>query len=92
VEDKTITEKIPGGKREPIEIGREQIKEAVRNYIEEKSKTNKQITYHYTTKAVREELSLKEEKEIDDDIWTIALDIGDDYCKRKTTKTIYFEE
>lgn len=91
VEDKDITEKIPDEKREPIEIGREQIKEVVRNYIEEKSKTNKQITYHYTTKAVREELSLKEEKEIDDDIWTIALDIGDDYCERKTTKTIYFE-
>ncbi|TFF63638.1 MAG: hypothetical protein EU521_00850 [Promethearchaeota archaeon] len=77
-------------KVEPIEIGREQIKRAVKNYIEEKSRTNKQITYHYTTQAVRDELNIEEDKEVDDDIWAIALDIGKDYCVKQTPKTIYF--
>jgi len=78
-------------KREPIEVGFEKIKEAVKNYIIDKSRNNKQITYHYTTKSIREDLNLEESKELDNDIWTIALDIGNNYSVRQTSKTIYFK-
>ena len=85
------TQELIPKKREPLEVGVEKIKQAVKNYIIDKSKTNKQITYHYTTKAIREELNLEESKELDDDIWTIALDIGNNYSVNQTTKTIYFQ-
>jgi len=85
------TTNIPKSKREPIEIGFEKIKDAVQKYIIEKSSTNKQITYHYTTKAIRDDLNLEESKDLDDDIWTYALDIGKKYSIRQTAKTIYFE-
>ena len=83
--------KTPPSKRKPIEVGFEKIKQAVKNYIIDKSKNNKQITYHYTTKAIRDDLNLDESKELDDDIWTIALDIGKNYSIRQTSKTIYFQ-
>ena len=78
-------------KREPIEVGFERIKQAVKNYIISKSKNNKQITYHHTTKAIRDNLNLDESKELDNDIWTIALDIGKNYSTRQTSKTIFFD-
>jgi predicted RecB family nuclease len=69
-----------------------EIEVAVQSYIEEKSKTNKQITRHSIIQAVREKLNLKEDKELDDNIWKNALEIGEDYGVRKTANTLYFEE
>ena len=87
----SIPEQSPSIKKDPLEVSRGQIKIAVKNYLIEKSKENKQVTYKYTTSAIREVLDLKESKEINDDIWTIALNISPDYSIKQTAKTIYFK-
>ncbi|MCK4687957.1 MAG: hypothetical protein KAT66_07490, partial [Candidatus Lokiarchaeota archaeon] len=81
----------PITQRSPIEIGLEQVKNSVQNYISEKSKTNKQITCANTIKAIKKLLKLAEsEKTWDEDIWTTAIDLSKSICVRTTPKTIYF--
>lgn len=75
-----------------VEIGREQIKSVVEKYIENKSKTNKQINSSNTIKAIHKILNLEEgDIKWDDEIWAFAINIGKRFCVRHTLKTIYFE-
>lgn len=75
-----------------VEIGLEQIKSVVRKYVEEKSKTNKQITLSNTIKAIHKSLNLEEtDKKWDDDIWGFAVNMSKNLCVKQTIKTIYFK-
>ena len=74
-----------------IEIGPEHIKTAIEAFIKEKSKTNKQINYSTTIKAIREELKLEVgDTKWDEDIWTITMDLTKDISSKQTPKTIFF--
>ena len=74
-----------------IEIGPENIRSAVKEYIKEKSTTNKKINYASTIKAIKEALKLESnDKKWDDDIWNICFDVCKDICVKQTPKTIFF--
>ena len=87
-----LSEIAPIKQRSPIEIGLEQVKNSVQNYIDEKSKTNKQVTSAATIKAVKKLLKLAEsDKTWDEDIWSTAIDLSKSICVKTTPKTIYFK-
>ena len=91
---KTWIAPIPPKKKllKSIEIGFVQIKHAVRNFITEKSKTNKQINSSNTIKGVKKILNIDEmDKKWDEDIWTLALNNSKNICVKQTPKTIYFK-
>jgi len=74
------------------EIGLEQVKESIQKYIDQKSKTNKQITRARTIKAIKKSLKLAEKDQSwDDDIWAFTISLSKSICKRITPKTIYFQ-
>jgi len=74
------------------EIGLEQVKESIQKYIDQKSKTNKQITRARTIKAIKKSLKLAEkDQSLDDDIWAFTISLSKSICKRTTPKTIYFQ-
>lgn len=74
-----------------VEIGLEQIKSAVKDYINKKSTTNKQITASNTIKEIRKILNIEDEDtKWDEDIWAIAIDISKITFKT-SPKTIYFK-
>jgi len=74
-----------------IEIGPENIRSAVEEYIKDKSNTNKKINYSSTIKAIKEALKLEShDKKWDDDIWNICFDVCKDICVKQTPKTIFF--
>lgn len=73
------------------EIGLEQVKESIQGYINQKSKTNKQITRARTIKAIKKSLKLAEKDQSgDDDIWAFTISLSKSICTRITPKTIYF--
>lgn len=75
-----------------IELAPEQIKTIVKNFIEKKSKTNKQTNSSSTIKAVRQILNLEEgDTKWDEDIWMYAINISKNIGLRHTLKTIYFQ-
>ena len=77
--------------RSSLEIGLEQVKESVQDYINDKSKNNKQITCAATLKAIKKNLNLAENDNTwNDDIWTTAIDLSRRICVKATPKTIYF--
>ena len=74
-----------------IEIGQEQIERAVKSYINEKSKTNKQVNSSNTINAIHKTLNLDiMDTKWDEDIWTLALDYSKKISVKQTPKTIYF--
>ena len=74
------------------EIGLEQVKESIQRYINQKSKTNKQITRARTIKAIKTSLKLADkDRSWDDDIWAFTISLSKSICKRITPKTIYFQ-
>ncbi len=74
-----------------VEIGQEEIKLEVEKYIKSKSRTNQQITSHYTIKAIQNALNLKDQDtKLDEEIWAIALNISKSYGFKHSPKTIYF--
>jgi hypothetical protein len=69
------------------------VKEYVQRYLNQKSKTNKQIIRATTIKAIKKLLKIVEkDSSWDDEIWSLAIDISHftSICKRITPKTIYF--
>jgi small GTP-binding protein len=75
-----------------VEIGLEQVKESVQRYLNQKSKTNKQITRATTIKAIKKSLKLAEnDKSWDEDIWAFAINVSKSIRIRTTPKTIYFQ-
>jgi Cdc6-like AAA superfamily ATPase len=86
-----ISEITPTKQRSPIEIGAIQVQENVQEYIDKKSKTNKQISSAATIKAIKKVLKLSEkDKTWDEEIWSMAINLSKSVCKRTTPKTIYF--
>ena len=74
------------------EIGLEQVKESIQRYINQKSKTNKQITRARTIKAIKTSLKLADkDRSWDDDICAFNISFSKTICKRITPKTIYFQ-
>ena len=74
------------------EIGLEQVKESIQRYINQKSKTNKQITRARTIKAIKKSLKLAEKDQSwDDTIWAFTISLSKSICTRITPKTIYFQ-
>ncbi len=74
-----------------IEIGPEEIKNAVEKYLNEKSKESKKIISSTTIKEIKMILKLDiDDDKWDEDIWSITLDLSKDSCKKQTPKTIYF--
>ena len=75
-----------------VEIGLEQVKESLQRYLNQKSKTNKQITRATTIKAIKKSLNLAEkDKSWDEDIWSFAINLSKSIRIRTTPKTIYFQ-
>ena len=75
-----------------VEIGLEQVKESVQRYLNQKSKTNKQITRATTIKAIKKSLKLAEkDKSWDEDIWSFAINLSKSIRIRTTPKTIFFK-
>ena len=75
-----------------IEISSTQIREAVQNFIEKKSKTNKQVNSSATIKAIRKVFNIEEgDIKWDEDIWMYAINISKKICVKQTPKTIYFK-
>jgi hypothetical protein len=75
-----------------IELAPEQIETTVKKFIEDKSKTNKQMNSASTIKAVRRVLNLEEgDTKWDEDIWMYAINISKSLGLRHTPKTIYFQ-
>jgi len=75
-----------------VEIGLEQVKESVQRYLNQKSKTNKQITRASTIKTIKKSLKLAEkDKSWDEDIWSFAINLSKSIRIRTTPKTIYFQ-
>ncbi len=67
------------------------MKESIQKYIDQKSKTNKQITRARTIKAIKKSLKIAEkDKSWDDEIWAFTISLSKSICKRITPKTIYF--
>ena len=61
-------------------------------YINQESKTNKQITRARTIKAIKKSLKLAEKDQSwDDRIWAFTISLSKSICKRITPKTIYFD-
>lgn len=76
----------------PVEVGLEQILEAIKNYIEKKSREITRITFAHTIKAVKKKVRLSAtDTTRDEDIWAHAIDIGKKTGYRTTTKTIFFQ-
>ncbi len=74
-----------------IEIGPELIKLEVEKFLQEKTDSNKKISYSSTIKSIREAINLEPgDKRWDEDIWTITMDLTKDKCTKQTPKTIYF--
>jgi small GTP-binding protein len=80
---------------EPVdiaEIGLIQVKVHVQSYLNQKSKTNKQITRATTVKATKKSLKIAvKDTSWDDKIWSLANELSKSTCKRTTPKTIYFK-
>jgi len=75
-----------------IELALEQIETTVKNFIEDKSKTNKQMNSASAIKAVRRVLNLEEgDTKWDEDIWMYAVNISKGLGLKHTPKTIYFQ-
>jgi small GTP-binding protein len=75
-----------------VEIGLEQVKENVQSYLNQKSKTNKQITRAMTIKSIKKSLKLAEkDTSWDEDIWSFAINLSKSIRTRTTPKTIYFQ-
>lgn len=90
-EIKTPESKIPSVTVESIEIGYSQIKEKVRDYVNEKSTKVSRITCANTIKAVKDKLKLVlGDKKWDEDIWAYAIEVTKGNCQKQTTKTIFF--
>jgi hypothetical protein len=76
---------------ESIEIGVEQVKEKVNEYVNEKSSNVTKITSAYTIKAVKNKLQLApSDKKWDEDIWAYAINATKSICLKQTPKTIFF--
>ena len=89
---KSIPQTKPLAPLRSIEIASTQIKEAVQNFIEKKSKTNKQINSATTIKAIRKCFNLEEgDTKWDEEIWMYAINISKKICVKQTPKTIYFK-
>jgi len=68
------------------------VKESIQRYINQKSKTNKQITRARTIKAIKKSLKIVEKDQSgDDEIWAFTISLSKSICKRITPKTIYFQ-
>jgi len=68
-----------------------QVKKCIIRYINQKSKTNKQIIRARTIKAIKKTLKLAEKDQSwDDNIWAFTISLSKSICKRITPKTIYF--
>ena len=89
---KSIPQTKPLAPLRSIEIASIQIREAVQNFIEKKSKTNKQINSATTIKAIRKFFNLEEgDTKWDEEIWMYAINISKKICVKQTPKTIYFK-
>ena len=65
-----------------MEIDLEQVKEIIQGYVNQESKTNKQITRARTIEAIKKSLKLVEkDKSWDDDIWELTITLRN--IKRK---------
>ena len=74
-----------------VEIKLNQLKESVQEYLNQKSKTNKQIIRATSIKAVKKSLKIAVKiKSWDEDIWFFAIELSQSICIRITPKTIYF--
>ena len=88
----TIPQTKPLAPLRSIEISSTQIREAVQNFIEKKSKTNKQINSATTIKAIKKSFNLEEgDTKWDEDIWMYAINMSKKICVKQTPKTIYFK-
>ena len=91
IKTKKAEKKEPPGSVTHIEIGREQIENAVNEYILEKSKKNKQVKSSFTIRAVKKNLKLAEtDNKWNDDIWAIALQFSKNICIDQSDRIIYF--
>ena len=76
-----------------VEIGIDQLKESVQEYLNQKYKTNKQIIRATTIKAIKKSLKIADtDHSRDDEIWSLAIDISHftSISKRITPKTNFF--
>ncbi|MHA1241080.1 MAG: hypothetical protein ACTSQU_09840 [Promethearchaeota archaeon] len=68
------------------------MRQNVQSYLNQKFKTNKQITRARTIKAIKKLLKLAEKDQSGyDDIWAFTISLSKSICKRTTPKTIYFQ-
>jgi len=73
-------------------IGFNRLKKNIIIYINQESKTNKQITRARTIRAIKKSLKLAEKDQSwDDGIWAFTISLSKSICKRITPKTIYFD-
>jgi small GTP-binding protein len=75
-----------------VEIGLAQVKESVQRYLNQKSKTKKQIIRATTVKATKKSLKIAiKDTSWDDKIWSLAKELSKSTSKRTSPKTIYFK-
>ena len=75
-----------------VEIRLKQLRKSVQRYLNQKSKTNKQITRAKTIKDIKKSLNLAEKDESwDEEIWSFAIYLSKSIRKRTSPKTIYFQ-
>ena len=85
--------KVPTIPIDSVEVGREHVEKAVKEFILKKSKTNKQVSQSSTIKTVKKNLKLAEtDNKWDDDIWAIALEISKNLCVDQSDRLIYFRK
>lgn len=92
---KTVKKEVDEGKPlkhvESFEIGPEEIKKVLEEYLKEKSQNNKQIISSTTIKDIKMILQLNlDDDKWDEDIWAIAMDLSKEMSTKQTPKTIYF--
>jgi hypothetical protein len=91
VKEATISDEEEMAPVSSVKIGSEEVKGSVLKYLLEKSRTNKKITKTYTIRGVKKLLNIGEsDTNLDEDIWSLAINLTKDICVKTTPKTIVF--